>query len=71
MTLTSRNVFLTFSTDISLEDTHGSGNADPRLHYFFMFMGSHPSDEVLDNYVNTLDAFQTESLQKASRLFVY
>lgn len=71
MTITSRNVFLTFSTDISLEDAHGSGYANPRQQYFFMFMGSYPSDEVLDNYVNTLDGFQTESLQKANRLIIY
>lgn len=67
MTIPSRNVFLTFSTDISLEDTHGSGNANPGLQYFFVFMGSHPSDGALDNYVNTLDGFHTESLQKANR----
>lgn len=71
MTITSRNVFLTFSTDISLENTHGSGNANSGPQYFFMFMGSHPSDEVLDNYVNTLDGFQTESLQKAHRLIIH
>lgn len=61
MTITSRNVFLTFSTDITLEDTHGSGNANPGQQEFFVFMGPYTSDEVLDNYVNTLVGFQIES----------
>lgn len=54
MTITSRNVFLSFSTHSTLEDTHGSGNANPGLQYFFVFMGPHPSDEALDDYIKYL-----------------
>lgn len=54
MTITSRNVFLMFSTDLTLEDTQGSGNANSGLQYFFVFVSPHLSDKVLDNYVKYL-----------------
>ena len=54
VTITSKNAFLTFSTDITLEGTHGSGNANSGLQYFFVFMSPHTSGYVLDNYVKYL-----------------
>ena len=52
VTITSRNVFLTFSSFTTLEDS--SRRANSGLQYFFVFMSTHTSDEVPDNYVKYL-----------------
>lgn len=51
MSIKPRNIFLTFSKNTTQED---SGNANPGLQYFFVFMGTHTSAEGPDNYVKYL-----------------
>ena len=62
---TSRDVFVTFSTD-----THGVGNANSGTQDFFVFIGPHTSGEIPDNYVKYLGWIPDWKSSK-DRLIIY